>query len=80
MFMVMEEKAASRKRSGTVDQEQLKKRLEMLDKRLDNIDSVVTALVERVMRQPVTIEVSCPKCGNVVQISVTSNVKSGSKG
>lgn len=80
MFMVMEEKAASRKRSGIVDQEQLKKRLEMLDKRLDNIDSVVTALVERVMRQPVTIEVSCPKCGNVVQISVTSNVKSGSKG
>jgi len=80
LFMVMEEKAASRKRSGTVDQEQLKKRLEMLDKRLDNIDSVVTALVERVMRQPVTIEVSCPKCGNVVQISVTSNVKSGSKG
>ncbi len=79
MFMVMEEKAASRKRSGTVDQEQLKKRLEMLDKRLDNIDSVVTALVERVMRQPVSIEVSCPKCGNVVQISVTSNVKSGSK-
>jgi len=80
LFMVMEEKAASRKRSGIVDQEQLKKRLEMLDKRLDNIDSVVTALVERVMRQPVTIEVSCPKCGNVVQISVTSNVKSGSKG
>jgi hypothetical protein len=31
-----------------MDQEQFKKRLEMLDKRLDNIDSVVTALVERV--------------------------------
>ncbi len=75
----MEEKAISRKRSGTVDQEQLKKRLEMLDKRLDNIDSVVTALVERIMRQPVSIELSCPKCGNVVQISVTSNVKSSSK-
>lgn len=79
LFMVMEEKASSKKRSVTVDQEQLKKRLEMLDKRLDNIDSVVTALVERVMRQPVTIEVSCPKCGNVVQIMLTSSTKSGSK-
>jgi formylmethanofuran dehydrogenase subunit E len=63
------------KKKVAMDQEQFKKRLEMLDKRLDNIDSVVTALVERVMRQPVTIEVTCPKCGNVVQIMLTSNVK-----
>jgi hypothetical protein len=68
-----------RKRT-TMDQEQFKKRLEMLDKRLDNIDSVVTALVERVMRQPVTIEVTCPKCGSVVQIMLTSNIKSSAKG
>ena len=43
--------------------DQLEKRLEMLDQRLDNIDSVVTALVERVMKQPVSIDVTCPKCG-----------------
>jgi formylmethanofuran dehydrogenase subunit E len=67
------------KNKVAMDQEQFKKRLEMLDKRLDNIDSVVTALVERVMRQPVTIEVTCPKCGNVVQIMLTSNVKSSGK-
>jgi hypothetical protein len=67
------------KKSTTMEQERFKKRLEMLDKRLDNIDSVVTALVERVMRQPVTIEVTCPKCGNVVQIMLTSNVKSSGK-
>jgi formylmethanofuran dehydrogenase subunit E len=67
------------KRKVATDQEQFKKRVEMLDKRLDNIDSVVTALVERVMRQPVTIEVTCPKCGNVVQIMLTSNVKSSGK-
>jgi len=48
--------------------------------RLDNIDSQVTALVERVMRQPVTIEVACPKCGNVVQIMLTSNIRSSGKG
>ena len=68
------------KKSIAIDQERLKKRLEMLDKRLDNIDSQVTALVERVMRQPVTIEVTCPKCGNVVQIMLTSNVRSSGKG
>jgi formylmethanofuran dehydrogenase subunit E len=67
------------KKRTAMDQEQLKKRLEMLDKRLDNIDSVVTALVERVMRQPVTIELTCPKCGNVVQIMLTSNIKSSVK-
>lgn len=63
-----------------MEQGQFEKRLEMLGQRLDNIDSVVTALVERVMKQPVTIEVACPKCGNVVQIMLTSSVKSSSKG
>jgi hypothetical protein len=63
-----------------LEEELLKKRIEALDRRLDNIDSVVTALVERVMRQSVTIEVTCPKCGNVVQILLTSNVKSSTKG
>jgi len=67
------------KKTTTMEQEQFKKRVEMLDKRLDNIDSVVTALVERVMRQPVTIEITCPKCGNVVQIMLTSSMKSGGK-
>ncbi len=67
------------KKKVAMDQEQFKRRLEMLDKRLDNIDSVVTALVERVMRQPVTIEVTCPKCGSVVQIMLTSNIKSSGK-
>lgn len=67
------------KKSTSMEQEQMKKRLEMLDKRLDNIDSQVTALVERVMRQPVTIEVTCPKCGSIVQIMLTSNIRSSGK-
>jgi hypothetical protein len=68
------------KKITAAELEHAKKRLEMLDKRLDNIDSVVTALVERVMRQPVTIEVTCPKCGSVVQIMLTSSIKSTGKG
>ena len=59
--------------------DQLEKRLEMLDQRLDNIDSIVTALVERVMKQPVTMEVICPKCGSRVQIMLTSSTKVMSK-
>ena len=60
--------------------EQVDKRLEMLDQRLDNIDSVVTALVERIMSQPVTIEVTCPKCGSGIQIMLTSSTKFIGKG
>ena len=63
-----------------MEPEQLEKRLEMLDQRLDNIDSVVTALVERIMKQPVTVEVTCPKCGSNVQIMLTSSTKLGGKG
>jgi len=47
----------------------------MLDERLDNIDSIVTSLVERVMARPLVIEVTCPNCGQTVQINVTSGVR-----
>ena len=58
-----------------MDIERMKRRLDMLDQRLDNIDSVVTALVERVMKQPVTINLTCPKCGNEIQVMLTSSTK-----
>jgi tetrahydromethanopterin S-methyltransferase subunit G len=54
---------------------QLLKRLDMLDERLDNIDSIVTSLIERVMGRPLLIEVTCPNCGQTVQINVTSGVR-----
>ena len=50
--------------------EQIKNRLDMLDQRLDNIDSMVTAVAERVMRQPITLIVTCPKCGKDVEIAI----------
>jgi hypothetical protein len=59
--------------------EQIDKQVEMLNNRLDNMDSVVTALVERVMKQPVSIEVVCPRCDTVIQILLTANVKTKGK-
>jgi len=46
---------------------QVIKRLDMLDDRLDNMDSVVTSLVERVMGRPLVVEVTCPNCGQTIQ-------------
>lgn len=54
---------------------QLIKRLDMLDERLDNMDSIVTSLIERVMGRPLVIEVTCPNCGQTIQINVTSGVR-----
>ena len=59
----------------TQDINRIADRLDMLDQRLDNIDSVVSALVERVMKQPITINVSCSKCGNNMAIALVGNEK-----
>ena len=61
------------------DIEQIVKRLNMLDERLDNIDTVITSLVERVMGRPLIIEIPCPKCGQIIQVNVTSSVRLGGK-
>jgi len=55
--------------------EQINRRLEMLDGRLDNMDSIITSLVERVMEKPLTLEITCPKCGQAIQVNITSNVR-----
>ena len=54
----------------TLEIERMKKRLDMLDQRLDNIDSMVTAVAERVMKQPVTINITCSKCGSNIEIAL----------
>jgi hypothetical protein len=55
--------------------DQIIKRLNMLDERLDNMDSIITSLVERVMEKPLTLEITCPKCGQAIQVNITSNVR-----
>lgn len=52
------------------DIEQIKRRLDMLDQRLDNIDSIITAVAERVMHQPITLNVICPGCGKNIEIAM----------
>ena len=52
------------------DIEHISKQLDALDKRLDNVDSVVSAIAERVMKQPVTLNITCPKCGHKVEIAI----------
>ena len=53
----------------------LKTHLDMLDERLDNMDSIVSALVERVMSQPLTVGFTCPHCGRSTEVSVIGNSK-----
>ncbi|MFC1988178.1 hypothetical protein ACFLVH_06575 [Chloroflexota bacterium] len=59
----------------TVDIQRVKKRLDMLDQRLDNIDSMVTAVAERVMSQLITVNVTCPHCGRNVEIAIVGSHK-----
>lgn len=58
-----------------LDIDHIKKRLDMLDQRLDNIDSVVTALVERVMSQPISLNITCPHCGKNMEIAIIGSEK-----
>jgi len=50
-------------------------RLDMLDRRLDDIDSMVSAVIERVMSQPINISISCPNCGKSVEVALIGNKK-----
>ena len=53
-----------------LDIERIKRRLDMLDHRLDSIDSMVTAVAERVMEQPLNFSLTCPHCGKNIEITV----------
>ena len=72
---------ATENKPGVVAQEQaqdvelIKKRLDMLDQRLDNIDSMVTAVAERVMKQPIALNITCPNCGKNIEIAIIGNEK-----
>ena len=72
---------AKKDESGSVNEEQapdverIKRRLDMLDQRLDNIDSMVTVVAERVMSQPITLNITCPSCGKNIEITLIGSEK-----
>ncbi len=55
--------------------EQIEARLDAFDRRLDNIDSMVTAVAERVMSRPMVINVTCPHCGKNMEIALIGTQK-----
>ena len=73
--MVQEDQLGAVTKEQALDIERLKRRLDMLDQRLDNIDSMVTAVAERMMRQPINIRVVCPNCGKEVEIGLIGSEK-----
>ncbi len=58
-----------------LDIERIKRRLDMLDQRLDSIDSMVTAVAERIMRQPVTLNITCPNCSKNIEVAIIGSLK-----
>jgi hypothetical protein len=65
----------ARKKAQDLDAERLKQRLDILDHRLDNIDSVVSAVAERVMQQPMALIINCPHCGKNIEIGIIGSEK-----
>ena len=65
--VISEEQASEIKR--------IQKRLDMLDRRLDNIDSMVTAVAERVMNRPITLNIVCPNCGKNIEVAIIGSEK-----
>ncbi len=64
---------------SALEVEDIKRHLDMLDQRLDNIDSIVSAVAERVMNQPIAINITCPHCGSEVEISIIGSKKPSKK-
>ncbi len=61
-------KASAKDETPTLDN--LRQHLNLLDERLDNIDSMVSAVIERVMSQSMTLTTVCPHCNHSVEIAV----------
>ena len=57
------------------DIDRVMQRLDMLDRRLDNVDSIVSAVAERVMKQPVFFNMTCSKCGHKIEIAIIGTEK-----
>ena len=68
--MAKKDESSSVNEEQARDVERIKQRIDMLDQRLDNIDSMVTAVAERVMSQPITLNITCSSCGKNIEITL----------
>jgi hypothetical protein len=73
--LAKQRKAENTDNKSAPDMERLSQRLDMLDRRLDNVDSIVTVVAERVMKQQVTLSVTCSKCGQKIEIALIGSEK-----
>jgi hypothetical protein len=55
--------------------EQLQQKMDNLDQRLVDIDTTVSAIAERAMSRPITLTVTCPGCGKIIEIAIVGNGK-----
>jgi hypothetical protein len=55
----------------------VKGRVDLIERRLDDIDSMVTAIAERVMTQPVTLIIMCPHCGKNIEVVLMGTHRPG---
>lgn len=69
--MAQKEEHLTKERDESI--EQLRHKLDHLDRRLDDIDTTVSAIAERAMSRPVTITVTCPGCGKIIEIDIVGN-------
>jgi hypothetical protein len=75
MGAIDREKEAAVAESDQQEIRKLKEHIDVLDRRLDNIDSMVTAVAERVMSQPVIFNITCPRCGREIEVSLIGTHK-----
>ena len=73
--MAKDKKSKLANQEQTLDIEHVKRRIDMLDQRLDSIDSMVTAVAERVMSQPIALNITCPNCGKNIEITIIGSEK-----
>jgi len=70
-----ENESSTVRQEQTLNIEDVKRRIDMLDQRLDNIDSIVSAVAERVMNQPIALNITCPHCGKNIEITIMGRGK-----
>jgi hypothetical protein len=59
----------------TFELERLKQRVDIMDDRLDNMDSTLSVVAERIMKQPISLLLVCPHCGKNIEVALVGQQK-----